>query len=112
VSNTTGSAAAFAAVDARRRWSRGRAATALGIVATAMALGAQAQSNAFVPNYTGTLKKIAESGVVRIGHRENSPPFAVLDTKKMPVGYSLDLCELVVEEIVAELAKDSVSTGR
>lgn len=106
MSNTTGGAAAFAAVDARRRASPGRAAAALAIVVAALSLGAQAQSNALVPKYTGTLKKIAESGVVRIGHRENSPPFAFLDAKKVPVGYSLDLCEIVVEEIVAELAKD------
>ena len=106
MSNMTGRAAAFAAVDARRRWTRGRVAIALGVVAAALALGAHAQSNAFVPKYTGTLKKIAESGVVRIGHRENSPPFAFLDANKKPTGYSLDLCEIVVEEIVTELAKD------
>ena len=86
------------------------AAAALGVVAAALALGAQAQSNAFVPKYTGTLKKIAESGVVRIGHRENSPPFAFLDANKKPVGYSLDLCEIVVEEIVASLARTSASS--
>ena len=53
-----------------------------------------------------TLGKIDESGVVRIGHRENSPPFAFLDKNRKPIGYSLDLCEIVVEEIVAELGKD------
>jgi glutamate/aspartate transport system substrate-binding protein len=64
------------------------------------------QSNAFVVPYTGTLKKVNESGVLRIGHRENSPPFAFLDPKGKPVGYALDLCAVVVEEIVAELRKD------
>jgi len=64
------------------------------------------QSNAFVVPYTGTLKKVNESGVLRIGHRENSPPFAFLDAKGRPVGYALDLCAVVVEEIVAELRKD------
>ena len=39
------------------------------------------QSNAFVVPYTGTLKKVNESGVMRIGYRENSPPFAFLDAK-------------------------------
>jgi glutamate/aspartate transport system substrate-binding protein len=64
------------------------------------------QSNAFVVPYTGTLKKVNESGVLRIGHRENSPPFAFLDAKGKPVGYALDLCAVVVEEIVTELGKD------
>ncbi|MFL6572334.1 MAG: amino acid ABC transporter substrate-binding protein [Burkholderiales bacterium] len=62
--------------------------------------------NAFVVPYTGTLKKVNESGVLRIGHRENSPPFAFLDPKRKPIGYALDLCTVVVEEVVAELRKD------
>lgn len=64
------------------------------------------QQGTFVVPYTGTLKKVSESGVLRIGHRENSPPFAFLDPKGKPVGYALDLCAVVVEEIVAELRKD------
>jgi ABC-type amino acid transport substrate-binding protein len=67
---------------------------------------AQSQSNALVPKYAGTLKKIAESGTVQIGYRENSPPFAFLDANRKPIGYSLDLCEIVVEEIAAELGRD------
>jgi glutamate/aspartate transport system substrate-binding protein len=62
--------------------------------------------------YTGTLKKINDSGVVRLGYRENSPPFAFVDANKKPVGYSLDLCEIVVEEIAAELGKDIRATYR
>ena len=64
------------------------------------------QQGTFVVPYTGTLKKVNESGVLRIGHRENSPPFAFLDPKGKPVGYALDLCAVVVEEIVTELRKD------
>jgi ABC-type amino acid transport substrate-binding protein len=67
---------------------------------------------AFAVSYTGTLKKINDSGIVRLGYRENSPPFAFLDPAKKPVGYSLDLCEIVVEEIAAELGKDIRITYR
>jgi glutamate/aspartate transport system substrate-binding protein len=67
---------------------------------------AQQSKPSFVVPYSGTLKKINGSGVLRIGHRENSPPFAFLDSRGKPVGYSLDLCEVVVEEIIAELGKD------
>ena len=56
--------------------------------------------------YTGTLKKIKDTGEIRIGYRQNSPPFAFLDAQGKPLGYSLDLCEIVVEEIAAELGKD------
>jgi ABC-type amino acid transport substrate-binding protein len=68
--------------------------------------GAQTPSATFVPSYTGTLKKIAQTGTVQIGYRESSPPFAFLDANRKPIGYSLDLCEIVVEEIAAELGTD------
>jgi ABC-type amino acid transport substrate-binding protein len=79
------------------------AALAFGLVAAAHA---QASSAAFQVPYTGTLKKINDSGVLRIGYRENSPPFAFLDSQGKPVGYALDLCAIVIDEIVAELGKD------
>src|SRR5437660_2254934 len=87
------------------------AVVAIGIWGTALA---QAQSSklAFEVLHTGTLKKINESGIVRLGYRENSPPFAFLDPNKKPVGYSLDLCEIVVEEIAAEVGKDIRATYR
>jgi len=81
-------------------------------IATALVLWPLQSANAqqagvpFAIKYTGTLKKISDSGVVHIGHRENSPPFAFLDQNGKPIGYSIDLCEIVVEEIVAELGKD------
>ena len=81
---------------------RGGCALAFGVAAPTHAQG----KAAFQVPYTGTLKKINDSGVLRIGYRENSPPFAFLDPRGRPVGYALDLCEIVVAEIVAELGKD------
>jgi glutamate/aspartate transport system substrate-binding protein len=90
-------------------WLR-RVVTATAMLAAGAALGAAAHaqggSAAFQVPYTGTLKKINDSGVLRIGYRENSPPFAFLDSRGKPVGYALDLCAIVVDEIVAELGKD------
>lgn len=62
--------------------------------------------------YSGTLRKIHESGEIRIGYRENSPPFSFLDPRGNPLGYSLDLCEIVVEEIASEVGKDLRVTRR
>jgi len=82
------------------------------MLATALALclvqpaNAQQAGMPFAIKYTGTLKKIKDSGAVRIGYRENSPPFAFLDKNRKPIGYSLDMCEIVVEEIVAELGQE------
>jgi glutamate/aspartate transport system substrate-binding protein len=78
------------------------------LLAVAIISPASAQSAAAPPwaPTSPTLKRIDASGVVRVGYRENSPPFAFLDAKMKPIGYSLDLCEIVVEEIATELAKD------
>ena len=65
------------------------------------------QGRPLIPiQYTGTLKKIQDSGTIRLGHRENSIPFAFLDPNGKPIGYALDLCAAVVNEVVAELFKD------
>ena len=69
----------------------------LAIIAGAFALTAQAQE------LTGTLKKIKDSGTVTIGNRESSIPFSYLDDKQQPIGYSMELCNKVVDAIKAEL---------
>ncbi len=69
----------------------------LALMAAAFALSANAQ------DLTGTLKKIKDSGTVTIGNRESSIPFSYLDEKQQPVGYSMDLCNKVVDAIKAEL---------
>ncbi|MBD2815465.1 glutamate/aspartate ABC transporter substrate-binding protein [Xenorhabdus sp. Flor] len=48
---------------------------------------------------TGTLKKIKDSGVVAVGHRESSVPFAYYDGKQNVVGYAQDYSNLIVEAI-------------
>ena len=50
-----------------------------------------------------TLANIKRSTRVRLGYREASPPFSFLDQANRPIGYSLELCEAIVEEIGAEV---------
>ncbi len=50
-----------------------------------------------------TLANIKRSNVVRLGYREASPPFSFLDQANRPIGYSLELCEAIVEEIGVEV---------
>ncbi len=76
------------------------------LLCTPIDAAAQEGKRVIPVQYSGTLKQIKDSGVIRIGYRENSPPFAFLDAKGKPVGYSLDLCDAVIEEIAAELEKD------
>src|SRR5258707_818465 len=50
-----------------------------------------------------TLANIKHTHTVRLGHREASPPFSYLDQTNRPIGYSLELCKAIVEEIGAEV---------
>ena len=50
-----------------------------------------------------TLAAIKNAHVVRLGYRESSPPFSFLDQANRPIGYSLELCEAIVEEIGVEV---------
>src|ERR1700740_1424692 len=50
-----------------------------------------------------TLASIAKNHVVRLGYRESSPPFSFLDQANRPIGYSLELCGAIVDEIGVEV---------
>src|SRR6202051_3326483 len=52
---------------------------------------------------TPTLAAIKQAHVVRLGYRESSPPFSFLDQADRPIGYSLELCEAIVDEIGVEV---------
>ena len=72
-------------------------------LAAVAALAVLAAAPAVAQDLTGTLKKIKESGTITIGHRETSIPFSYLDEKQQPIGYSMDICAAVVEEVKKEL---------
>jgi glutamate/aspartate transport system substrate-binding protein len=67
------------------------------VVCAVLALPAIAQE------LTGTMKKIKDSGTITIGNRETSVPFSYLDDKQQPIGYSMDICAAIVEEVKKEL---------
>jgi glutamate/aspartate transport system substrate-binding protein len=58
---------------------------------------------------TGTLKKVRASGTITLGYRESSIPFSYLNSSGAPVGYSIDLCGEVVEDLAAELDGTAVA---
>jgi glutamate/aspartate transport system substrate-binding protein len=57
---------------------------------------------------TGTLKKIKDTGTVALGVRDSSLPFSYLDDKQKVVGYTIDICMKVIDEIKSELKLDKV----
>ncbi|CAB3967185.1 MULTISPECIES: glutamate/aspartate ABC transporter substrate-binding protein [Burkholderia] len=62
----------------------------------AFASGAHAQE-------TGTLKKIKDTGVIALGHRESSIPFSYYDQNQQVVGYSREFQLKVVDAVKKKL---------
>ncbi len=60
---------------------------------------------------TGTLKKIRDSGTVTLAYREASFPFSFVRGGAPPMGYSIDLCLGIVDEIKRELGVAPVSVA-
>ncbi len=52
---------------------------------------------------SGTLKKIKDSGVIVLGHRDSSIPFSYLANENKPIGYSADLSNKIVDAVKQEL---------
>jgi ABC-type amino acid transport substrate-binding protein len=48
---------------------------------------------------TGTLAKVRNTGIITLGYREASVPFSYLSPRGQPIGYSIDLCKLLVDAI-------------
>ena len=61
--------------------------------------GGQAQAE----ELTGTLKKIKDTGVIVVGHRESSVPFSYYDLQQNVIGYAQDYSNKVVEAVKKQL---------
>ncbi|WP_375460264.1 amino acid ABC transporter substrate-binding protein [uncultured Enterovirga sp.] len=71
-------------------------------IALSLALPAHAQE------LTGTLKKIKDTGTITLGVRDTSLPFSYIDDKQKTIGYSLDICAKIIDEIKTELKLDKL----
>ncbi|MCE1672102.1 glutamate/aspartate ABC transporter substrate-binding protein, partial [Enterobacter hormaechei] len=71
------------------------------LVLTMMLLGMAGAAQA--EELTGTLKKVKDDGVIIVGHRESSVPFAYYDNHQKVVGYSQDYSNLIVEAVKKKL---------
>jgi ABC-type amino acid transport substrate-binding protein len=84
--------------DLVRRW---RAPVAALLLAAATQVAAQSDP----AELTGMLAKVRASGTITIGHRESSIPFSYLSARGEPIGYSIDLCKLLVDAISEEVGR-------
>jgi glutamate/aspartate transport system substrate-binding protein len=63
-----------------------------------------APSNGSAEDLGPTLQRIKDAGTITIGHREASVPFSYLDDDQKPIGFSVELCSLVVAKVKTRLA--------
>ena len=70
------------------------------IVAVALlTFNALDSARAAQPALTGTLLKISKEHVITIGYRDASVPFSYYDADQKPIGYSIDVANLIIERI-------------
>ena len=56
-----------------------------------------------------TLEQIKKSETIRIGYREANPPMSFLNNDKQPVGYSIELCLQIVNEVKSLLQNPNIA---
>jgi len=87
----------------RRHWlARGIAAL---LACAALAASAQDAAEGDAQALTGTLRKARDSGTVLVGYRAASFPFSYNAKDGMPIGYSLELCREIVDDISSAVGR-------
>ena len=56
-----------------------------------------------------TLEQIKKTETIRIGYRDNEPPMSFINKDNQPVGYSIELCLHIVNEIKRELKNPNIA---
>jgi len=74
-----------------------------GLFAVGTAAATWAQDAAGIEQLSGTLKKINTTRTITIGYRDASVPFSYLSAVREPIGYSIDICLQIVEDVRGEL---------
>jgi glutamate/aspartate transport system substrate-binding protein len=85
------------------RWVPGALRLALLGAGLWVGAAAHAQDLPDVGALTGTLKTVHDTATIKLGYRESSLPFSYLNKLKQPIGYAIDLCREVVEDVSTEL---------
>jgi ABC-type amino acid transport substrate-binding protein len=65
-------------------------------------------TNVAAQQQSGVLKRIAETGEMRIGYVPDAPPLSFEDSDGSAVGYSIDLCRHIAASIRNELGMESI----
>jgi len=63
------------------------------------AAAALALTMAAAPAFAQTIDKIKQSGTITVGHRDASIPFSYYDDNQKPIGYAMDICMRIVDDV-------------
>ncbi len=74
-----------------------------------IALASMLVSGASLAAETSTLEQIKKSETIRIGYREANPPMSFLNKDKQPVGYSVELCLQIVNEVKSMMQNPNIA---
>lgn len=80
-----------------------QAVVALMLAVVSARHGVQAEEGTVL---TGTLKTINDRGSILIGYRDSSLPFSFLNKAGQPIGFSLDICHGIAEDVARMLHRD------
>lgn len=84
-------------------WSATQAGVSMAVAAPAKVAPTVVPLPTVHGDLTGTLKKIRDTGVITLGYREAAIPFAYVNDKGKPIGYTMDLCYAVVDAVKTAL---------
>ncbi len=73
---------------------------------TIILIGALNVTSLSAQELQGTLKRIQESGKIKIGYRQFHSPMSFLDKSGIPSGYSIDLCKHIVKGVEKKIDKE------
>lgn len=79
---------------------------AASLLAAATVSLAMAQSVQAPLELTGTLAKVRRQGSITLGYRDAAIPFSYLSARGEPIGYSVDLCKLLVDAMSEALGRN------
>ena len=81
------------------------------LIAATLAVSLLAAGTASAAEFTGTLKKVAETGEITLGYRESSVPFSYLNNDGKPVGYATEICRRIADAVKAEVKNPNLKVN-
>jgi glutamate/aspartate transport system substrate-binding protein len=60
---------------------------------------------------SGTLKAVNDRGTILIGYRDSAPPFSFVNPGRQPVGFSVDICHGIAEDVARTLNRELLEPG-